>query len=73
MIRKAWHIAAEAAIAAVVLSAAFVWKSRAFLIDLAGGACLTVAAALVTPAAGWAVLGVWLTVQAYGIERKAKP
>lgn len=56
----------------LVLCAGAVWKARDTLIDIAGGACLITAASLVAPAAGFAVAGIWLTVQAYGIERKGK-
>ena len=71
-IRKTISRAGDAILGFVVLVAAHVWKRRAQLVDLAGGACLVTAAALVAPAAGFAVAGVWLTVQAYGIERKGK-
>lgn len=72
-IKKKLATIAEATIGGIVTIAAVVWKGRAAIVDMAGGACLVTAAAIITPAAGWAAAGVWLTLQAYAIERKGKP
>lgn len=54
----------------VLPAAAAVWTRRAVVLDTIGGAALVVAAALVAAPAGWAVAGVWLTLRAFGIERR---
>lgn len=72
-IKKKLATIAEAILAGIVTIAAVAWKGRASIVDVAGGACLVTAAAIVTPAAGWAVAGMWLALQAYAIERKGKP
>lgn len=72
-IKKKLAAITEAVLGGIVTVAAVAWKGRAWIVDVAGGACLTTAAAIVAPAAGWAAAGVWLTLQAYAIERKGKP
>lgn len=72
-IRKKIASTIESAAAVVVVVAAFVWLHRAGVIDAAAGVCGLAAFWMLSPVAGLGFAFVWLTVQAYGIERKGKP
>lgn len=57
---------AEAAVGA----AALVWRARATVIDVAGALLVAVFVAGLVPRGGLLVMGVWLMVQAFVVERR---
>lgn len=56
----------------IVDAAAAVWRRRAELVEIAGGVCLVVAAAMVAPALAWLTAGAALVVKAADIDRKTR-
>lgn len=59
-------------LSALMTPVAFVWRHRADLVEVVGAGCLVAAAALVTPAAAWAVAGVALLAKSMTITDAAR-
>ena len=57
---------------AIVTAVAAIWLARSTLLEVAGGALIVAAAWSTSSAAGVAVAGVWLSLQAYGIRRSER-
>lgn len=70
---KRFRTAAASAADKTLVAAAGVYRGRAALLDVAGGACLVAGFAVVLGAgAGLLAAGVWLTLRAGGIDKGAK-
>lgn len=63
----------EAAAALVVVAAAFVFRVRAQLLDVAGAVCLALFVARYVDGGALAVAAVWLMLTAYNLERDGQP